>query len=319
MTLLKLLLMLFMTSYLFSVEVECFFSKTKGRFYKNGVDNIIVKDINRAKKSIFVASYYLTNKQIISVLKSAYKNGISVKIVTDDKRVKDRGYKILNGVGIDIHTDSNSTTLQHNKFIVIDRYIVWSGSGNYTVYSFYRNNDNYIRVKSKSVAKRYIKKFNALYNGKKEKITPYKGRNLEVYFSPDEELNRVIIKYINRAKKSIKFMLFAFTDKEIADALILAKKRGVTVEGIFDRVQNRYQHYSKYDYLKSNNIAVYLDNNRYKLHNKVLIVDNRYVLTGSYNYTHKGSSQNSENLIVIKNRQIAQKYINEYNKIKSIR
>jgi len=101
------------------------------------------------------------------------------------------------------------------------------------------------------------------------------------------------------------------------DALINAKKRGVEVKVVLDKVQNKFQKYSAYKYLKSNKIDIKLDKNRFKLHNKVLIIDNNILITGSYNYTKKANRYNDENILIIKDKNITQQYISDFNRINS--
>jgi phospholipase D len=109
-------------------------------------------------------------------------------------------------------------------------------------------------------------------------------------------------------------MIYAFTDKDIADALIKAYNRGVVVKGVFDEDFNTNK-YSQYNYLKDNNIDVLVDGNEFLLHDKVMIIDKNIVITGSYNFTLSANNKNAENSLVIISPQIYQKYKNEFFKI----
>jgi phosphatidylserine/phosphatidylglycerophosphate/cardiolipin synthase-like enzyme len=55
------------------------------------------------------------------------------------------------------------------------------------------------------------------------------------------------------------------------------------------------------------------------MHNKIFIIDRETVITGSYNPTANGNERNNENVVILHNRQIAKKYLEEYEKIKSIK
>ncbi len=299
-----------------AIYMDAYFSKTSGRYYDSGVDNNIIDDINSAKKSIYMAVYEMTNKHIVSALKNAYDRGVDIKIYTDDSTIDNDAFTQLQSYGIDVNSDSDAYALMHNKFTLIDGSIVWSGSGNYTVYSFYRNNENYIRIKDSDIAKTYTNKFFTLFDNKDSNIKPYQKDYTSVYFAPDFDLEDILIDKINHASKSIDFMIYAFTDTDIADALIEAKNRGVQIRGVFDEKENKYQSkYSQYDYLKDNGIDVKLDGNSFKLHDKVMIIDENTTITGSYNYTEKASNYNDENLIVIDRDDISLKYYDEFEKI----
>jgi phosphatidylserine/phosphatidylglycerophosphate/cardiolipin synthase-like enzyme len=303
------------TQALSDIDIKVMFSKTSGAFYKGGVDNNITDDIKNAKKSIYMAMYELTNKNITQALIDAKNRGVIVKVTTDNETKDYKKFKELRDANISVTDDGDSNHLMHDKFMVIDEKIVWSGSGNYTVYSFYRNYENYVRVKDKDVADAYIKEFKLLDTKDKTLYIGYSFEKLDIYFSPDSDFEKDIIAKINGAKKSVHFLAFSFTNQDIADALIEAKNRGVEVKGVFDEGQNNYQAYSKYDYLLANDIDVKIDGSKYKLHSKVIIIDNNLTITGSYNFTKQADDRNNENSLVIINSNIAKKYNQNFNTI----
>ena len=298
-------------------QTQAYFSKTSGAYYDGGVDNIIIQDINNSKDSIYMAVYSLTNRHITQALIDAYNRGVDVKVVTDDKNMKYDRIKELQDSGIVVHSDNNLDTLMHDKFIVIDDKIVWSGSGNYTVYAFYRNNENFVRVEDSDIADVYTQEFWDIFDNTQTIQTPYSDKCITVYYSPEYRLENALIDRIDSAKSSIDFMIYAFTDKDVADALIRAKNRGVEVRGVIDKDENDgyLKDDSKYNYLLDNGIAIRLDGGSFKLHDKVTIIDGQIVLTGSYNYTKKASNTNRENLIVIDREDIAYEYEEEFEKI----
>jgi len=302
-----------------SRDIEAYFSKTKGRYYKGGVDNIITKDISEANSTINMAMYYLTNKNITKALIKAHQRGVEVKIVTDDKNINSKRYKSLKHYGVVIRDDNDKKALMHNKILIVDNHIVWIGSGNYTVYSFYRNSENFLKIRDNKIAEYYNKKFMTLYNNLDNiSIEPYIDRELEIYFSKDSDIESRIIELIRASKVEIDIMMFAFTNRDIANELLRAKERGVEVKIVIDRTQNRYQRANSiYNYLKLKGIDIELDRNRFKLHNKVMIIDSNITIIGSYNYTKKANSINDENILIIKDRELTEKYIGEFKKIKS--
>ncbi len=298
-----------------AISIEPYFSKTSGGYYKGGVDNIIIKDINGASSSIKMAMYYLTNKNITKALVEAHHRGVVVEIITDDKKISSKRYRYLLRVGIKVENDEDRRALMHNKILIIDNNSVWIGSGNYTVYAFYRNHDNYLHLQSRAIARYYTQKFNSLYSHNNTPIEPYISERLEIYFAPDSNIEEQIIRNIDGAKSTINIMMFAFTNPKIAKALTDAISRGVVVKIVLDKTQNRYQKYSIYRDLKSKGVDIKLDKNRYKLHHKVIIIDNKIVITGSYNYTKKANTINSENIIIIKDYKIAKEYSTEFKRV----
>jgi len=292
-------------------EIEVYFSQTRGSF-NGGVDEIIVSDIQNAKKSIYLAIYDLTNDKFRDALIEAYANGVDVVVMTDDDHVNDEDMLSLKDAGIPVYDDSKSA-LMHNKFLIIDKNILWSGSTNYTYYAFYRNHENAIKIVDKEVALFYKEEFDELISKHREPGI-YDKDGLEVYFSPEDHFKDRLIALINSAKSSIYFMIYAFTDKDVADALINAQKRGVEVKGVFDKDFNSNP-YSKYDYLKEAGLDVRLDGASFLLHDKVMIFDQNTVVTGSYNFTLSANNKNAENSLVIEDKEIYKKYEDEFWKI----
>lgn len=297
------------------LKIEPYFSKISGKYYKDGIDNKIINDINHASISINMEMYYLTNRYIVKSLINAHKRGVKVRVFTDNKMIKKRYFKQLLNSGIDVLDDKRNSSLMHNKILIIDKETLWIGSGNYTVYSFYRNDDNFLRITDSKIIEYYQKKFNLLFKYSKVKLKPYISDGVSVYFSPDSNFEKKIIDIISKAKSSIDFLAFAFTNFNIANALIEAKNRGIKIRGIFDKTQNSFQEYSKYNLLKDNNISVILDKNPKKLHSKVIIIDKEVVITGSYNFTKKANNKNDENSIIIYDKAIAKRYMDNFNTI----
>jgi len=120
----------------------------------------------------------------------------------------------------------------------------------------------------------------------------------EVYFSLSDNPQKEIIKNINQAEAFINIAMYIFTDKEIALPLIEARERGVKVRLYLDKDQVDYQ-YSQSRFLVQKGIEIRISSNNYIMHHKFAIIDNRILLTGSYNWTFSANNRNDENLMVI--------------------
>ena len=251
----------------------------------------------------------MTNDKFKEALIDAYNRGLDVKVMVDDSHKSDEDIVALKDAGIEVFDDEKSA-LMHNKFLIVDKKVVWSGSTNYTYYAFYRNYENAVRIESSEVALFYKKQFDELIAHDVKQLI-YASDEIDIYFSPEDDFKRKLISLIDTSEKNIYFMIYAFTDKDVADALIRAKNRGVEISGVFDESFNKNQ-YSKYDYLKNKGFDVKLDGNNFLLHDKVMIFDGKTVITGSYNFTNSANNDNAENSLVIKNTQIYQKYEDEF-------
>ena len=120
----------------------------------------------------------------------------------------------------------------------------------------------------------------------------------EVYFSLSDNPQKEIIKNINQAQAFINIAMYIFTDREIALPLVKAQERGVKVRLYLDQDQVDYQ-YSQSRFLVQKGIKTRISSNNYIMHHKFTIIDNRLLLTGSYNWTFSANNRNDENLMVI--------------------
>jgi phosphatidylserine/phosphatidylglycerophosphate/cardiolipin synthase-like enzyme len=122
--------------------------------------------------------------------------------------------------------------------------------------------------------------------------------SIRVYFSPHGGCTEAIVKEINQAKTEILLQAYSFTSTPIAQALIRAHKRGVKISAVLDK-SNRGRKYSAATFLKNMEIPVLIDDQHAIAHNKVMIIDNRVVITGSFNFTLAAENKNAENLLIL--------------------
>ena len=212
-----------------------------------------------------------------------------------------------------IFDDNNQ--LSHNKFCVVDDSKIWTGSFNPTEKKN-KNDDNVIVFYSKYLAQNYKNEFNELWNrrfGEGEAVdfpvVYINNKKIENYFCPDDGCNDQVIEELLKAKKSVYFMIFSFTDEEVADAILLNNL--TDVKGVFDKTQAAGQ-YSQYKRLKGFGLDVRSDKNPAFMHHKVFIIDYKTVITGSYNPTSAGDHKNDENIVIINDPRIAKEYLQEF-------
>jgi phosphatidylserine/phosphatidylglycerophosphate/cardiolipin synthase-like enzyme len=134
-----------------------------------------------------------------------------------------------------------------------------------------------------------------------------------VCFSPDGNCTDAIIKEIDSATAEILIQAYSFTSAPIAKALLNAHKRGVKVEAILDKSQ-RTANYSSATFLANSRIPTYIDAKHAIAHNKVMIIDKATVITGSFNFTKAAEEKNAENLLVIRSKELAGIYIENWYK-----
>ncbi|MBK4775938.1 endonuclease (plasmid) [Candidatus Pantoea edessiphila] len=143
----------------------------------------------------------------------------------------------------------------------------------------------------------------------------FKISDVEVGFSPGHSAIQIILNAIEKSRNSISVAAYSFTSKPIALALINAQERGVNVRLVVDKKSNTGK-YTAVTYLVNHFVPVRLNNRYTIMHNKFMIIDDKSVETGSFNYTKNATSHNAENVIYIKNRiDVARKYSKEFDRL----
>jgi phosphatidylserine/phosphatidylglycerophosphate/cardiolipin synthase-like enzyme len=135
----------------------------------------------------------------------------------------------------------------------------------------------------------------------------------ETCFSPKGHCEQKLLFLIQNAKESINIQSYSFTSKQITQALLHAHNRGVSIQMIIDRSLLDPDNYSsRIRPLLKAGIPIWVDDTVSIQHNKVMIIDQRIVETGSYNYTVSANRHNAENMLIIHSVVLAKRYSDNF-------
>ena len=263
---------------------------------------------DQAERTLHCALYELNEPNIKDFLERK-QNEVDLQVVIDDDSENDTKVNLVIDKG---------SALMHNKFCVIDDSYLVTGSMNPTVNDATKNNNNLLLIHSEKIAALYEQEFDELWNKKRNNKTEtspfiFNTTQITIYFCPEDECADKIIKELQKAEKEIYFMTFSFTHTGITNEILLKHNNSVEVKGVFERRQN--SDYSPYDTFLYQGMDVYLDANKNTMHHKVFIIDNETVTTGSMNPTKNGNENNDENLLIIKDKEIASLFLKEFEKV----
>jgi phosphatidylserine/phosphatidylglycerophosphate/cardiolipin synthase-like enzyme len=292
--------------------------------YVSGPDKVLAGAIDSARLSVDVAAYSLNLWSIRDALISAYRRGVQVRVVMESDNMDVPEVQELIGAGIPVHGDQREG-LMHDKFVVIDRYEVWTGSMNYTFGGAYHDNNNLVRMRSAQVAEDYTTEFDEMFDDglfgpdvRPDTPNPQlviDGTTVEIYFSPDDGVAARLLELIQGAQDDIAFLAFSFTADDLGQAIIERAASGVVVQGVMETDQVNTNAGTEYDRFLQAGLDVRLDGNEGLMHDKVIIVDRRIVITGSYNFTASAEERNDENLVIIFDATVAERYRSEFQRI----
>ena len=136
-----------------------------------------------------------------------------------------------------------------------------------------------------------------------------------VYFFPNTKNEKFLVEMLRTCVKSLDIAIFSITRDNFAKAIIEVFKRGIKVRVIAD--DECVKNYGSDVYrLAAEGIPCKTDSNaQFHMHNKYAIIDESVIVTGSFNWTSQAINNNQENLFFYEDKQIAEQYTNEFNKL----
>ena len=226
--------------------------------------------------------------------------------------------------------------LMHSKYIIRDGLAVWMGSANFTTDAWSIQDNNIVILESQDIADNYETDFAELWEAERIAGT---GKNdhgetnidevdVEVDFAPGDgaAMDQCIANQISTANSEVLLASMVISSGAVLGALVDAIERGVNVWGIYDgpEMNNVIKDWGKSKYgtgdakiaqwnvVKNNLVAKhstpYSEGGHHDfMHNKVLVVDQQTVVTGSYNFS-QNATHNAENMITLYDNGIAAEY-----------
>jgi len=312
-------------------------------FLDASADDTVIQYINRAKYTIDVAIYNFTIEGISNIanaLNAAFSRGVTVRVVTDGS-TGNSGIPELTG-GIKKIARPAGDGIMHDKFMIIDGKstvpndpIVWTGSCNWTEWNINTDDNNMLFIQDMSMAKVYMLEFEEMWGSStanpdpakakfgidKTDNTPHEliisGKRVEVYFSPSDGVNSVIIDHINKSNNDIEVNTMLITRDDIGNALAARANIGINTQVMIDNEST-----------SGATVVETLKNtlgNKFRefgepgtLHSKSMIVDQSnsssdpFILTGSHNWSSSADQKNDENTVVIHDAGIVNLYYQEF-------
>jgi phosphatidylserine/phosphatidylglycerophosphate/cardiolipin synthase-like enzyme len=226
--------------------------------------------------------------------------------------------------------------LMHDKFIVKDGASVWSGSGNFTNGGLLLQDNNFFTIDAPAMAAAYSKTFGDLggpghtlshAKGVQSPPTTVKvgGVNITVFFSTQfvegEGIEAEVQKRLKGAKK-VRVIAMLISDKGILSSLLALKKKDI--KGVVDphemkQVMKKKANDPNFWFANGDPRFVAAPSHAFSkndqndfMHNKVMIIDDKVVITGSYNFS-ENAELNDENMLVIESPAIAGAYDKYFN------
>ena len=302
--------------------------------------NELVAFIMGTERSLDCAIYDLRHPQVLQALATvAQKHKVRIAFDAGKSRPgvdpKPGGnQEALQAAGLLSHATSihEGTHLMHNKFLIRDGRTVWTGSANFTQGGLELQDNNCLIIDAPEMAAQYEATFADLISpdhhhprAKGERVmgTPVqlKGATITPDFAPaaGEGIEDTIIAALKNVRR-LRIMAFLISDAGILEALApLAHDHQVDIRGIYDpngmedalrsNRQNRAHFWFLHDsrFVAAPSHAFHAQGEQDFMHNKVIIINDELVMTGSYNFSENAEA-NDENMLRIQSPAIAAAY-----------
>lgn len=291
---------------------------------EGGIDIPLARAIDNARISVDLAVYSMSLNSIRDALLAAHRRGVQVRIVMESDNLERDVPRRLAEKGIPVIGDRREG-LMHNKFVIIDRSEVWIGSMNFTTSGAYEDNNNLVRIRSTRMADNYLAEFNEMFEDDffgpdVLRNTPYPsltidGIPLEIYFSPDDGVAARIMKLLRGAETSIHFLAYSMTADDFGEVIRQKAKDGLRVFGVMDQSQIKSNKGTEFEPFQQAGLRVYKDGSSGQMHHKVIIIDEKIIITGSYNFSASAERKNDENVVFFFDEQLAAQYLAEFERV----
>ncbi|MEY4363686.1 MAG: hypothetical protein RLZZ24_1038 [Pseudomonadota bacterium] len=134
---------------------------------------------------------------------------------------------------------------------------------------------------------------------------------LGVYFTPPAGAAQAIVRAIDESQREVLVQAYGFTHNAIAQALLRAQARGVQVRVVLDEKSDNTNRYV-IGLFEQAQLPVGHDGRHAIAHNKVMVIDEQVVITGSFNFTNSAETRNAENFLILKSSDLAKTYKSQW-------
>lgn len=273
--------------------------------------DILVAGIMQAKKSILLIIYSMGDPQITQSLRNKSVEGVDVQVIYDAKATPYVARKL--GPLVKKHKRHHKG-LMHQKILVVDDAWVWIGSANMTGASLHAHGNLLCSFFCPELAKMIAEKAKRMMQPLKEsspllhQTFTLNHQPLEMWFLPDDKSGVSRIQQLIRsAKKTVRVAMFTWTRYDLAQEVIMAKKRGVETSVVIDQHSAQGASAKVVNLLKKEGVPVRLNRGSELHHHKFLYIDGTTLVNGSANWTLAAFTKNDDCFMVLQNLTVEQR------------
>lgn len=254
----------------------------------------ILNEIAKATSSIKLVMYGITDKSFIDALVKAKKAGKEVKIILepcpyqseDENRYALRRFKEAN---IETFAPNPDFRLTHQKTFIFDHARALVMTFNLTQSTFKNQRNFALLTDNPAIVKEIDDAFKADTEHKLSHVN-----NEDLIWSPDNSCQK-ILELIKQSKSHLRIYAQDISEYQTIGALAKAARSGKTVQLLLSEPNEKNRR--KYDYLTRAGVQIHFSR-FFKIHAKVIIIDDSKAMLGSINLTKSSLNDNRELAII---------------------
>lgn len=135
-----------------------------------------------------------------------------------------------------------------------------------------------------------------------------------------KDISSRIIPLLENANNEVLIAMAWFTNRELFEALIDCRKRGVKVDLVLlDNAINWTNYAPDFNRLIELDGTIRIAKKKNgQMHHKFCLIDSKTAVTGSYNWTYYAEKHNNENIILTNSESVVSSFISEFNKLREL-
>lgn len=251
---------------------------------------VLQKALQKAKHSIHLSTYALTDSSILCLLKKKAQRGVDVHLYYHQQNTPTLHQ--LEAPHFTFHPIQEKG-LMHEKIWIIDESWVFLGSANLTYSSLKMHDNSLLGFYSPPLAE-------VLLRSRPEDFSiDIGGKKLRYFSLPSRKALPHLLETLDQAKKCVVLSLFTFTHPLIVEKLITLHERGIQIILNIDSYTARGASQKALTPLAEAGIQATLSKGPQLFHHKWALIDNTTLILGSANWTQAAFSKNRDFIIFL--------------------
>ena len=272
-----------------------------------------------AQQRVDVAQYNIRNEVFADALRALKARGVQVRIVVDAKNAAEPWNTLdddfeAEGFALKRYRNSgHAYAIMHHKFCVIDGRQVLTGSFNWNHTADLVNDENMVSLDDPGLVAAYETEFAELWGTQPEAPGVGQGTTGRVYFSPEDRPRDAILAAIRAAQRRILVAMFSFRDRDVANAMADAARRGVEVVLVTEKKQADGTREDERVASGGGRVIVAANDGatHSAMHHKFAVIDDE-VLTGACNWTWTAFTHSNEDVLVLRDAGLVRRYTDAF-------